>query len=237
MFPWAIDRIKKLKKSTIMCVLVCTILVQIVIGICSSFFPEAPLVEGALFDNRLTVWLVYYFPLTRFLDILIGYLLGVLYIESPNQDVDKKFKYSLLEIGTLIFLCISIIVANDVRLNADISNPNYNHPNIWWSYTMIFEIPSILLIWIFAKGKGLISKIGENKFVVEMASISAYGFLIHYVVFQYIKRIVLHFGQINTIVDISLIVALIGIPITIGLSIVWKRIMVNIKYNRLTVHR
>ena len=84
----------------------------------------------------------------------------------------------------------------------------------------------MLVIWIFAKGEGIVSKFLENKIVLCLASISGYGFLIHYVVFQYIIKFLLHFDNISQMVPLymNFIVAMLGIPITIILSLIWRRI-------------
>lgn len=226
MFPWALTYLKNKKRISLVILLIVAIIIQILIGVISTFFPEAPLVEGQILDNRLTVWLVYYFPMTRFIDIFIGYILGVLYINSSIQKIQHNLFNSIAEVITLVVLTVVVVFSNQIRLNADIIHPNFNHPQIWWAYSIIFVLPTMLVVWIFAKGEGIVSKFLENKIVLYLASISGYGFLIHYVVFQYIIKFLLHFDNISQFVSVymNLIVAILGIPITIFLSLIWKRI-------------
>ena len=234
LFPYVLKKIRSFSTKQIYLRLVCALIIQVLVGIIGSRFPELPFINDAILDNRLTVWLVYYFPLTRFVDIYIGYNLGVLFIKIKEHEKEyiyrnNDFIISLVEILSVILFIVAMIIANLARANAEVLFPNYNHPNLWWSYTAIFTIPSIMLIYLFAEGKGIVSKIIKKSIFTKIADISAYGFLIHYVVFQYITKFVLHFNNESAIMNclnnnISYVLLIIGVPMTLLLSWCWKNV-------------
>lgn len=72
---------------------------QILIGIAGKSIPTPTYVIGGWWDPDFTMWLVYYCPIVRAIDFLLGCDLGYLFINQKNAlgDNDAR-KYSICEL-------------------------------------------------------------------------------------------------------------------------------------------
>lgn len=179
LFPWILRfmeqkyNIKKARLLIVICVII-----QLLIGIIGNTFSGFS-IEHELFDRGLSGWFIYFFPLSRTWDIIIGYNLGYLYINSKHEQSEKV--YSILEVFAVsLNIAVIFIVASGTTA---ISIPS------WARSVLIYTIPSCLLIYSFAVGKGKISNIIVCRLTMYIAKISPYGFLIHHVIFVFIAMI------------------------------------------------
>ena len=62
-------------------------------------------------------------------------------------------------------------------------------PHRWWTYSLVFILGSIILIYTFALQNGFVSNLLSNRVTQYLAKISSYGFLIHCVVFGYLNAV------------------------------------------------
>lgn len=176
-------------------------------------------------DSNLTKWVVYYFPLSRLEEIIIGCNLGYLfydYNKGNRPRKENKLFYSGIEIGCILLLFICNFIFMYYR-NAygDISSNRR-----WWTYSLLFIVPSILVVACFSQEGGVVSSIVKHngrlsKLICYLANISPMGFLIHMVVLKSLSRLYVLFGingRIRGIIDVFL-----GLGLTICLSELFLR--------------
>lgn len=75
----------------------------------------------------------------------------------------------------------------------------------WFYYTSLYILPSTLLVYVFALNKGIVSELLKNKFVLWLADISPYAYLIHLLVIKYLyvfTKSVLHYSNFNILLAI-----------------------------------
>lgn len=140
-------------------------------------------------DLDIAWWFCYYFPPVRMLDFLMGCNAGYLFLHRDTEkDGDRsKKKYTCLELFAIL-LAVSVCVCLkcvDMQILKDtltvILRP-------FWAST-VFVPSSIMLVWLFAINKGGITKVLNNHIMVYIGNISAYAFLIHSVVLNYLGKI------------------------------------------------
>lgn len=190
-------------------------------------FEPRPIDPESLLVTDIPGWIVYYFPLTRIWDIVIGFNLCYLFITREN-DISTS-KANNLELIGWILVVISNYCYFCLRHIPSIGDEiTYTSPEQWWTKAIVFLPSTIILIYAFAYEKGFISKILTNKVTMYLANISAYGFLIHYVVFRYL--VVIYFripgfqeGEFAQTYG-SLINLTVGMIVTLICVEIWKKI-------------
>jgi len=155
-------------------------------------------------------WLSF-FPIIRFVEVLIGCNLGYLFLNRKDERIEVR-KSTGIEVSILLIMGILIFV-NDI--------PFASFRNCF------FAITSCIAVWMFSKGEGYISKALTNRIVLKIAELSAYAFIIHVVVFWYIEVILYHFGILDIIgyTWLRIIKLTIGFVITMLLSEGYDRVL------------
>lgn len=169
-FPFLL---KIMKNYTVRKSLVVAILVFVFQIVCAyiSRFVYIPI---SYVDN-FQRWFTYIFPVFRLGDFVVGMCVGLIYI---NSKVDLKGSVATsLELLTIIII---ILLHSPYAEQSSILGAE------WFRYTNIFTITSAMLVWLFAINKGWISRKITCKPILYIASISAYGFLIHQMVIKLI---------------------------------------------------
>lgn len=160
--------------------------------------------RGMLLD---TGWVLYISPFIRVLDFIAGILICQYtekkrteqsYIEQNKIDLNK---YTLMEITSLLLL---ILFTAFGLLN----NVNWNLKN-----GMFYLIPGSFIVFAFAFGRGVVSRLLSKRVFVWLGEISFSFYMIHQLVYMYFVQ---HFGYLITrirhialITGISFIVSLI----------------------------
>lgn len=125
-----------------------------------------------------TQWIVYYFPPVRLLDFTVGCLMGSLFHAKGMRRKSGRTK-----IGTVVAelaVCVTIIVSWIVYAN------QYGIPGSQaFRFSLLFMPTSAALIWLIARGEGILSRVLENKVLVKVGDLSPYTFLIHGVAIKY----------------------------------------------------
>ncbi len=107
------------------------------------------------------------------------------------------------------------------------------YQNLGWTQALIYLPGTVSIIYLYAFNQGKLSEAFENKFFMYLADLSAYGFLIHYVVFAYIYRVVklLQLKGLDSIFfeHISWINITVGVALTLAACQVWKWTMSKIR--------
>lgn len=228
-FPWWIRIIEKYYTKLIAYILTffCLFL-EIVIAVIANDLQSVLWIQQIPFiETNLSGWLVYSFPLSRFLDIVIGYNLAFIFL---NIDSLPKKYTNAIQIFALILSFISCIFYN--LYNEDLDN----HLLSLLTLNFIFTTSSICLVFTFASNDGYLTNLIGNKIFLYFAQISPQIFLIHPIVFCCINKIYYHIPYIDPLPFIDkygcYINLTIGFLITILCSEIWKNIEQTTFINR-----
>ena len=77
--------------------------------------------------------------------------------------------------------------------------------SVWYTYTCLFIPSSVLLVYVFSMGSGIISGLLTNRFTLWLAAISPYAFLIHRLVIYYLQaftKYIIHCESVNILMVI-----------------------------------
>lgn len=215
-FPWILRKFEKnysIRKAYIL--ILCAIFFQLVIGIVGNQFSNIT-INNSLMDRDVSVWFIYCYPLSRIWDVIIGYNLGYIFVNSKDEASESKC--NRLELIAVVSN-IAVITASTAM---DIP--------VWIQRVLIYTIPSCLLVYSFAKGKGKVSNFLVGKITMYIARISPYGYLIHPVVFGFITFVYYHVPFITDPAWFERTYAgwirlTVGFVFTVIASEVWMRIV------------
>lgn len=168
-----------------------------------------------LIPNLDVEWATYMLPIFRLGDFIIGCCLGYIFIHKKSNL--NMLVASFVEIIVFMYavFCHYIYVHKIGLLGTD----NFR-------YTIIFTFSSVVLVYLFAIKKGIVSKFITCKPVIWLGNISAYAFLIHYILVRYTLRLpyfLYHSFNINMNINIYVLSAILFIA-TILLSALYKTI-------------
>ncbi len=131
---------------------------------------------SSIYNNDFAQWFVYTFPLYRIGDFIIGCGIGYLFLK-----VEKTKKYcTFFELLAILIAIVSHIIYNKIG-------------ETWWRPSLLFVIPSVILIWVFALNNGKITHFLTNGLTVQAGNLSAYMFLIHQIIIRYLAPFNLNF--------------------------------------------
>lgn len=164
-------------------------------------------------ESKVYIWFMYCFPLFRLGDFYVGCCLGKYYLEMPpiSSNVGKA---SLIEMLLIIFM----VGVFDFEKNKHTSLILLAFHN----WTTVYIPLAAMLVYLFVKKEGIITKCLTNKALIYIGNISAYTFLIHYIFIKY-------FYAVKSYLDIKLsflgmCVVIIGeFVLTIFASELYKR--------------
>ncbi|KAA9007348.1 acyltransferase [Paenibacillus spiritus] len=127
-------------------------------------------------DNIFYVWILNFLPFTRIFEFVFGMILGNVFIELSERGIKLKSKYmTLLEFTSLALLVLFVLLAGHINL-----------PNMKGQY----YVPVWgLMIFIFAYGGGVISKMLSHRFLVFLGEISFSFYILHALVLNYIDEL------------------------------------------------
>lgn len=237
-FPYVVSVMKKaynVKKALF--ALVALYMLQILIGILCYEVNGVFQISNVRMD--MIGWLCYTHPLVRTIDFLIGCNLGYIFL-NMRLDNKKEIKfYTTFEIIAIVLFAFSNIVYIIKRYDVDVSYVMNIDSSRWWTYSIIFTPVTCMLILVFAIGKGKLTKVlVENKWLLYIAKISSYGFLIHYVVFRYISVILWHIPRIGGELFAKryggIINCTIGVSVTFFLCKLWISFRKKIDFQNLS---
>lgn len=173
MFPLLLKTIKK-TKSTRECIIKIFVLyaVQFIIAEIARMFGSVD--RTAMFSCQ---WIVYFCPLSRLVDFMIGSYVGWLFIHA-KENIRWKCSW-IFELVILAITTVSIYlyITETTVLSSE-----------WIKYTLLFTPSSVLLIWVVARG-GIIAKVLNNRVLIWVGNLSPYTFLIHKVVIKYVDKV------------------------------------------------
>lgn len=190
---------------------------------------------NSIWTNDLTSWFVYKFPLVRIWDIVVGWNLGYIFLHLDNNF--NKTTITFMEVVSIILIVLGFEVCYFYS-KPYLDNMGLVYTEMWWRFSLIWIISTILLIFSFAIEKGDISRMLVNQMTKYLSSISSYGFLIHYVVLRYLKAIIYHLLHIfNSTTSMTfnewLIMLILGLISTLLGCEIWLKLeKVMIDYSK-----
>ena len=171
MFPYIRNWINKRKNKTLILTNILVLLFQIISCIpMIYFFGES---------SKVYIWFMYCFPVFRLGDFFIGCSLSKLNINNKNKSI---IKYSIIE---LIMFVLTILIC--IFMKKDFDNILLISLKNWTTLNIII---SVIWIYLFVINKGIITKLFNNPLFIKIGNITAYLFLIHYVLIKYINFII-----------------------------------------------
>ena len=185
-FPWVVSKfeknysVRKAQYYLVICLILQFVVALIGTKLSSTFVQN----DDSFIEPNMSKWFVYCFPLSRLIDVFIGFNLGYIFVNRKVQFTSKHT--TIMEfLGIVLALIANYYYATkSPRLYWDKLTEGYDpKDSITWSF--IFSFSSILLIYSFAIQNGLISKLLTNKISLYLAKISIYALFIHVVVFGY----------------------------------------------------
>lgn len=131
-------------------------------------------------------WIVYYFPLSRLPEFIIGVNLGCFFVYRKNGLILKNRTIEI--IGAIILCAISQVLF--ILMYPKTSEAVLQSIDRWWTLTVVFTISSAILIIVFAVDSEYLSKKVCTEFIRKFAKASGCFFLIHFVVLRYMTVII-----------------------------------------------
>ena len=174
--------------------------IKLLFAVISGIFIIQLLIGYGVFRYTLIdmKWITYCHPVFRLGDFTIGGFMASLYIKrkasaGPKRSVSKLWG-SVLE---MISVALSIATCIFYTYSSDES--------VWYTYTCLFIPSSVLLVYVFSMGSGIISGLLTNRFTLWLAAISPYAFLIHRLVIYYLQaftKYIIHCESVNILMVI-----------------------------------
>lgn len=226
-FPYFLSRMKQSysvsKAKRNICVL---FIFQIIIGIIGYLIATIEVKNDFSIVRNTTQWIIYYHPISRLVDMVIGCNLGYIFLQNKVKQVKKA---TIKEAVTILFAIFDVIIYALLvyRCEYYAYGASLTGKEMWWSYVLLFTPISMLLVYLFACGQGKITHFLSNKFILYFAKISSTGFLIHQNIFHYIDAvIILIYGNEGRIFTQKYSVFLklsLGIVLTIICCEIWNK--------------
>lgn len=179
MFPTILSILKRLNFKEIIVFATSAYFAQCMVSACA----------GCYFDGEICKFVTYLCPLFRLGDFSIGCCLGWFYLDYKNNGASPKayccIKDSINEFGTVLLNLIPIIIFTYKfgLLGKDM-----------FRYNVIYTPFTALLIYVFSKSEGAISRFLSIKPMIWLANVSSSCFLTHQLIIKYCDIIVTKFS-------------------------------------------
>lgn len=194
MFPIIWSRVKNYKK------------IQDVILPCLTVYgllvvTRALTLEWGGLNDTSSVWFYYVFPLYRLGDFYIACCAGEMM--KGKRSFYNTCIYTALEIvGILACLLISCLQ----------SRPYSNSAARVFMTSTIFDLPiALLLVIVFYRGKGIISKLLMNRILLKIGNLSPFLFLTHYVSIIWSSTIARHILRTESLIVCGILATVISV--------------------------
>ncbi len=209
-FPFLLRILKKYtKKSQVYIVTAVLLIVELLF---SLFMHNIGLSRDE--GNEIWYWAVYINPVIRCVEFFIGCNIGWLFLKADSEKKLSVKNATVLEIllVAVLVLCHETIMKPKFQMQGD---------NGWWIVMpFVFTICASFIVVMFGIDRGYIVKFLKNPVVLFLGNISAYAFLIHQPVVEFVKMIPI------TAPDEALkyIIFIISMAITCAVSYLYQKI-------------
>ena len=220
MFPFIADLINKPRKKQFP---VLMILAIYIIQLTAAFIMKN---FGNLFSysDNWNQWFTYCFPIFRLGDFIMGCLLG--YIICNGEKISMHANKTIYTIAEAAVVLITIFVLPKMFID-----DRYFWGSEWFKYSLLYSPFSLLLIYLFFRKEGYITKFLTNKATIWIGDMSPYAFLIHVPVINIITTLIrpLEIALYNKAPDINMyyiltVRALICLTVTLLLSCIAQKL-------------
>ena len=173
MFPYIIKRVKEYDSIFYSFIKVAAVL-------CLQIFGSIVLKKFNA-TEEVAKWGTYILPIYRLGDFYIGMVLGYIFFNGKKKSVfsDSSYFVILITIIEIITVGLNVIIQRVYNESIGIFG------SIYFKFTLLYTPLSVIIVYLFALNKGIISKILTNKFMIYIGEISAYGFIVHMVIIRY----------------------------------------------------
>ena len=173
MFPYIIKRVKKYDSFFYPVVKVVAVLcLQILASIILQSFNAT---------EEVAKWGTYILPVYRLGDFYIGMVFGYIFFNSKKNFTFSNSSYFVVLITVIEIITIGLNVIAQQAYNDSIGILG----SIYFKFTLLYTPLSIIIVYLFALNKGIISKLLTNKLMIYIGEISGYGFIVHMVTIRY----------------------------------------------------
>lgn len=220
-FPLILNWLKKItNRNIVFGIMLSALIAQFFLSYLFSFLAETKC-DSEWIRKDLAEWLIYFFPPMRCLDFFVGCCTGYLYMTSIKNSRNSKF--------LLVIILCEIVVSNivcvlyETNKMADVGEVNGSV--LWWTYSIPFTFSSCGLIYLLVKNETILPHFFVNQGTLLLGKISGSAFLIHYVVFQYLKSFMCQFISIAFYEQYGAILKLtVGFLLTIAATWGWNKL-------------
>lgn len=208
-FPSILRVMRRMNKRSCTILLFVLFSFQVLVSFFAFCFGNAD--RSAWFSMQ---WITYYCPLSRLLDFAIGCCLGWLFLHTERTP-PPTFVSGCLEAVVLIGIVVSWMI---YARNISVFSEEYI------KYVLLFTLTTVPLIWMTARGGGILAHALSCKPLVDFAELTPYTFLIHGVVLKYCHLI------IGRLTGSNYFIAAAALVITIAAAYVWIAISKNMRH-------
>lgn len=170
MAPYVMKLIAKIKNKKQLFISMAAVYgIMVVVGYYVSVV-QIPLGDG------FAKWLTYISPVYRVLDFSLGAMLGWAYLNCNWEETLTKNKALVLEFLAVLAFVISEYVYLPIK-----------ERYMGIGYTVYFTLTAMLLVWVFAVHRSVITKALNNPVLMWLGNLSSMTFLIHQVVIRWLR--------------------------------------------------
>lgn len=139
-------------------------------------------------DNDISTYFLYVGPVFRYLEYFMAMIMGYNH-DFEYKLINKKYMYSIAEILVVIIWGINHYLVKSQILQ---KNGNYH-------YSTLF-VTAMMILFVFSKEKGILSRVLDNRVLLEIGNSSFYIFILHQVIIKYVMAI-FGWGNIGALVS------------------------------------
>lgn len=207
MFPYIKKLIVNTKRTTLLFWGIIILLLQVVVCI--------PVLYIFGDNSEVYIWFMYQFPMFRLGDFFVGCIMGKIFREKENFEREKNIVlWTVIEFGFAV--ASLLILLWPINIDFVLLKAAKN-------WTTRYILLAAGWIYLFVLKRGIFTKLCDNKVFVFLGNISAYMFLIHYVIVRYTSNI-FEFMEISLNVWEKSGVIIGELIVTIALSTLFSRI-------------
>lgn len=204
MFPWIKRFVEQnsIAKLCIACIII--LLAQVIVCV--------PLLSILGSRSQVYIWFMYNFPVFRLGDFFIGCVLKRLYFESKINDIGTITATFFELCATALTVLIYFWCAHD-------------HNNVvlkaMSNWTTLYITIAAIWVALFAANKGLITRVLSNRLTINVGNISAFAFLIHFIITLYTPYIL---SRMNISVSgtLNAIIVFGELAVSVALSFIYN---------------
>lgn len=201
-FPWVIKYMEKNysgTKALSMCAIL--LLIQLIVGLCSSTLSTVNRGELSWWEDNWCHWLLYRFPPVRTIEFLLGCNIAYLCLYNKKQ-YESRIRWTVYEFTAVALTASSVLIAFLYRNNNKIVGSQQ-----WWTHSLIYVIPTMILVYVFAQGKGTITeRLKKNGLIQYISDGSSWAFLIHYIVFKWVRKYIEDRGVVSNYYELVILI-------------------------------